>query len=170
MQRRVVITGIGMLTPLGNTTQDTWEGLVNGQSGIDFIKSFDTSNFECKYGGELKNFNEEDYMSEKQIRRLDRSSILAIAASKQAIQDAGLDTPFENEERTGIALGTGIGGAHLLIENYVREDSKILDFGCGNGGFLKSLKKGKKFGIELNLEMLKILNTENYNGAYADMC
>ena len=55
MQRRIVITGIGMLTPLGNTTENTWESLVNGQSGIDYIESFDTSNFECKYGGELKN-------------------------------------------------------------------------------------------------------------------
>ncbi len=123
MQRRVVITGIGMLTPLGNNTSETWEGLINGQSGIDYIKSFDTSGFECKYGGELKNFSENDFVSEKLNRRLDRSSVLALAASKQAIEDAELHIP-EYAERTGIALGTGIGGAHLLIDNYEKLQNK----------------------------------------------
>ena len=124
MHRRIVITGIGMLTPLGNTTDSTWESLVNGQSGIDYIESFDTSNFECKYGGELKNFNENEFISEKLNRRLDRSSVLALAASRQAIEDSGLNLPFECAERTGIALGTGIGGAHLLIENYEKLKNK----------------------------------------------
>ena len=125
MDKRVVITGIGMLTPLANNTEQTWELLINGKSGIDYIESFDTSKFECKYGGELKNFNAEEYVDEKKLRRLDRSSILAIVAARQAIEDADLKIPLSDADNTGIALGTGIGGAHLLLEN----DKKLRDKG-----------------------------------------
>ena len=124
MNKRVVITGIGMLTPLANNTKDSWELLINGQSGIDYIKSFNTSQFDCKYGGELKKFNEEDYVTTKLNRRLDRSSILAIAAAKEALNDAELEIPLINAEKTGIALGTGIGGSHLLLENNEKLISK----------------------------------------------
>ena len=115
--QRVVVTGVGMLTPLGNDTASTWDGLIAGRSGIGRITTFDTSAYECSIAGELKGFEPEDHVDSKLLRRIDRSSALAIAASRQAVADAGLDLEGESVERVGIVLGTGIGGAHLIVEN-----------------------------------------------------
>jgi beta-ketoacyl-acyl-carrier-protein synthase II len=121
--RRVVVTGIGMLTPLGNDTGSTWEGLVAGRSGLGWITSFDTSAYECPIAGELKSFDPESYVDAKLLRRIDRSSVFALAATRQAIADAGLT--FAGQERSvGVLLGTGMGSAHLIVEQQAVLDEK----------------------------------------------
>lgn len=115
--RRVVVTGLGLITPLGNDTSSTWDGLLAGRSGIGRITSFDVSAYDCPIAGELKDFSPEAHVDAKLLRRIDRSSVLAMAASKQAVQDAGLDIASEAPGSVGVILGTGIGGAHLIVEN-----------------------------------------------------
>ncbi|MYA19596.1 MAG: beta-ketoacyl-ACP synthase II [Chloroflexi bacterium] len=115
--RRVAVTGLGLLTPLGLDTESTWEGLVEGRSGIAPISAFDASAFECPIAGELRGFEASQHVDAKLARRIDRSSVLAIAASKQAVQDAQLDLERQPPGSVGIVLGTGIGGAHLIVEN-----------------------------------------------------
>ena len=90
-ERRVVITGLGALTPLGLDVESTWEGLIEGRSGIGPVTAFDASEFEQPIAGELKGFEPERYVDAKLLRRIDRSSVLAMAASKQAVHDAQLD-------------------------------------------------------------------------------
>lgn len=122
--RRVVITGLGLLTPLGNDVASTWEGLIAGRSGIAPITAFDTSEFEHAIAGELKGFQPEEVIEPKLARRLDRSSVLAIAVSRQAVADSGLDLAAEDLDEIGVVLGTGIGGAHVIIENQRALDEK----------------------------------------------
>ena len=124
---RVVVTGIGALTPLGNDAETTWSGLIAGRSGIAPITSFDTSGYDCPIAGELKDFDPAAHVDAKLLRRIDRSSALAIAAALQAVADASLDIPAltaESPGRVGIVLGTGIGGAHLIVENQRLLDEK----------------------------------------------
>ncbi|MYB41268.1 MAG: beta-ketoacyl-ACP synthase II [Chloroflexi bacterium] len=115
--RRVAVTGLGLLTPLGLDTESTWDGLIEGRSGIAPITAFDASAFECPIAGELRGFDPAQHADPKLARRIDRSSVLAIAASKQAVQDAQLDLERQPPGSVGIVLGTGIGGAHLIVEN-----------------------------------------------------
>ena len=115
--RRVVVTGLGALTPLGLDMEATWEGLVEGRSGIATITAFDTSDFTCPIAGELKGFEPASYVDAKLLRRIDRSSVLAMAASRQAVEDAQLDLERQQPGSVGIVLGTGIGGAYMLVEN-----------------------------------------------------
>ena len=122
--RRVVITGLGLLTPLGNDVASTWEGMIAGRSGIAPITAFDTSEFEHAIAGELKGFQPEEVIEPKLARRLDRSSVLAIAVSRQAVADSGLDLAAEDLDEIGVVLGTGIGGAHVIIENQRALDEK----------------------------------------------
>ena len=122
--RRVVVTGLGMLTPLGNDWPTTWEGLVAGRSGIGRVTAFDASGYECPLAGELKGFDESAVVDPKQLRRIDRSTVLAIAAAREAVADSGLDVPALDPEDVGIVLGTGIGGAHLLVENQQALDER----------------------------------------------
>ena len=116
-QRRVVVTGVSLLTPLGLDAEQTWEGLVEGRSGIGHITAFDASEYEYPIAGELHGFEPDDHVDPKLGRRIDRSSVIAIAASKQAVQDAQLDLESQEPGSVGIVLGTGIGGAYLLVEN-----------------------------------------------------
>ncbi len=115
--RRVAVTGLGLLTPLGLDTESTWDGLIAGRSGIAPITAFDTAAFECPIAGELRGFDPAQHADPKLARRIDRSSVLAIAASKQAVRDAQLDLESQPPGSVGIVLGTGIGGAHLIVEN-----------------------------------------------------
>ena len=115
--RRVVVTGLGLLTPLGLDAESTWEGLIEGRSGIGPITAFDTSEFDRPIAGELRGFEPRQYVDAKLARRVERSSVLAIAASKQAVQDAQLDLERQTPGSVGIVLGTGIGGAYLLVES-----------------------------------------------------
>jgi 3-oxoacyl-[acyl-carrier-protein] synthase II len=119
-RRRVVVTGLGCLTPVGNTVETAWANLLAGQSGIDLITKFDASNFACKIAGEVKGFDLESYISAKDARTMDTFIHYGIAAAAQAVADAGLPTgeALDEEEATRIAcvIGSGIGGLPL-IEN-----------------------------------------------------
>ena len=116
--RRVVITGLGAVTPLANNVADTWEGIVNGRSGISPIDSFDISSFATTFGGVIRNFNIGDYISEKDAKRMDGFVHYGIAAGCQAFEDSGIVVSEENAERIGVAVGAGIGGITGIEECY----------------------------------------------------
>jgi len=119
-RRRVVVTGLGCLTPVGNTVETAWANLLAGQSGIDLITKFDASNFACKIAGEVKGFDLESYISAKEARTMDSFIHYGIVAAAQAVADAGLPTGDalgeEEATRIGCVIGSGIGGLPL-IEN-----------------------------------------------------
>ena len=119
-RRRVVVTGLGCISPVGNTVADAWANILAGQSGIDLITKFDTTDFNCKIAGEVKGFNLESYMSAKEARTMDTFIHYGIAAAQEAVQDAGLATGEALDEelatRIGVVIGSGIGGLPL-IEN-----------------------------------------------------
>ncbi len=123
--RRVVITGLGAITPLGNNVEKFWEGIQAGECGIDYIKSFDTSNFKVKLAAEVKNYNPEEYFEKRETKRLDKFSQYAIIASREAWKDSGLDKEKENMERVGVVIGSGIGG----IETIETENKKCNEKG-----------------------------------------
>ena len=116
--RRVVITGLGAVTPLANNVPDTWEGIVKGKSGIGPIDSFDISSFATTFGGVIRNFNIGDYIAEKDAKRMDGFVHYGIAAGCQAFEDSGLEVTEENAERIGVAIGAGIGGITGIEECY----------------------------------------------------
>ena len=109
-KRRVVVTGLGTINPLGNKVTDSWDKLLNGVSGIDYINLFDTENLPVTFAGEVKNFDANEYMGKQYARKLDRSAHLSIFATEQALKDAGLDTEKRLGSNVGIVFGTGIGG------------------------------------------------------------
>ncbi|WP_126972969.1 beta-ketoacyl-ACP synthase II [Gynurincola endophyticus] len=109
--KRVVVTGIGALTPLGNNLQEYWNGLVNGVSGADFITLFDASKFKTRFACELKNFDPTAFLDKKEARKLDRFSQIAIVAADQAIEDSQIkNSPSFNPDRVGVVFASGIGG------------------------------------------------------------
>lgn len=116
--RRVVITGLGAVTPLANNVADTWDGIANGKSGIGPIDSFDISSFATTFGGVIRNFNIGDYIAEKDAKRMDGFVHYGIAAGCQAIEDSGIEVTEENAERIGVAIGAGIGGITGIEECY----------------------------------------------------
>ncbi len=109
---RVVITGLGTINPLGHTVQETWQNLVKGQSGIDYVAAFNSPDFPIRFAGEIKGFDPTRYHSAKEVRRMARCSLLATTAAMQAVEDAGLPHPFPDDlaERSGVLLGTSMGG------------------------------------------------------------
>ena len=113
-RRRVVVTGLGLISPVGNTVADGWANLVAGKSGIAEITKFDASNFSTRFAGEVKGFNVEDYMPGKEARHMDTFIHYGIAAGVQAMQDSGLEITEENSERIGVVVGSGIGGLPLI--------------------------------------------------------
>ncbi|MGR3807336.1 3-oxoacyl-[acyl-carrier-protein] synthase II [Pasteurella testudinis DSM 23072] len=117
-KRRVVVTGLGMLSPLGNDVNSTWQNLLAGKSGINLIENFDTSNHTTKFAGQVKNFNSEEYISRKDAKKMDLFIQYGIAAGMQAIQDSGLEITEQNSQRIGVAIGSGIGGLGLIEENH----------------------------------------------------
>ncbi|MFA6939442.1 MAG: beta-ketoacyl-ACP synthase II [Clostridiaceae bacterium] len=114
MKRRVVVTGMGAITPVGNNVEDFWASLKEGKNGIDFIKSFDTKNFKAKLAAEVKDFKPEDYLDRKEAKRMDRFCQFAIAASKQAIKDSNIDLESIDKNRFGVMIGSGIGGLKTM--------------------------------------------------------
>ncbi|WP_354625025.1 beta-ketoacyl-ACP synthase II [Psychromonas sp. MME2] len=122
-KRRVVITGLGMLSPVGNTVEESWQAVQAGQSGISNIDHFDTEKFSTKFAGLVKNFNVEDYMPRKEARKMDEFIQYGVASAEQALQDSGLIINDDNAERIGVAIGSGIGGI-TTIENNVRNFEK----------------------------------------------
>ncbi|WP_026961717.1 beta-ketoacyl-ACP synthase II [Alicyclobacillus herbarius] len=119
MKRRVVITGLGAVTPLGNDVSTFWDNLVAGRSGISRIESFDVSNLPVQIAGQVKEFEVEKYLDPKEARRIDRFAQFAIAAAAQALKDSGLDINGENADRVGVYIGSGIGGIQTLLENHI---------------------------------------------------
>ncbi|WP_145588570.1 beta-ketoacyl-ACP synthase II [Yersinia aldovae] len=117
-KRRVVVTGLGMLSPVGNTVESTWKAVLAGQSGISLINHFDTSAYATRFAGVVKDFNCEDYISRKDARKMDAFIQYGIVAGIQAMQDSGLEITEANAPRIGAAIGSGIGGLGLIEENH----------------------------------------------------
>ncbi|MDD5082008.1 MAG: beta-ketoacyl-ACP synthase II [Dehalococcoidales bacterium] len=113
---RVVVTGIGVICPLGLDTATTWEALIAGKSGIDYITLFDASAFDTRIAGEVKGFEPTNYINRKDVRRMDRFTQLAVAASQQAIAQAKLQINSGNQDNIGVFIGSGIGGLTTLFE------------------------------------------------------
>jgi len=124
--KRVVVTGIGAITPIGNNLQDYWEGLKNGVSGADYITQFDASKFKTRFACEVKNFDPTQFLDRKEARKIDRFTQLALVASDMAMADAGLNKDNTDPDRIGVVFGSGIGG----ITTFQQE---VSDFAKGDG-------------------------------------
>ena len=124
MQRRVVVTGLGAVSPLGNDVQSTWKGLVEGRSGIGPITAFDASGLEVRIAGEAKGFRATDYLDVKEARRMDRFTQFAVVAALEAVRDAGLEIKGNNAEAVGVAIGSGIGGIQTIVDQVHVMDAK----------------------------------------------
>lgn len=129
--KRVVVTGMGAVTPLGKTAEETWNNLVNGVSGIDTITLFDTTNFKTKIAAEVKNLNVTDYLDRKEARKMDRYTQLALIAAQQAVEDSALDLETVDKTRVGVVTGVGIGGIKTF-------ENEVMYYG-------KNEEKGPKF-------------------------
>jgi 3-oxoacyl-[acyl-carrier-protein] synthase II len=116
MAERVVITGMGAITPLGHTLPETWDNIVEGRSGIGPITAFDCADFDSRIAGEIKNFKPEEKLSFKEVKRLDRFCQLALIAAKEAVEDSGLEITEENGEEIGVIMGSAVGGMITLAE------------------------------------------------------
>ena len=114
MERRVVITGLGAITPIGNTAEEFWNGIKEGKCGIDEITHFDTTDFKVKLAAEVKGYNPEDHFDRRTAKRMDKFSQYAIVAAREAWADSKLDKEKENMERIGVILGSGIGGLETM--------------------------------------------------------
>nr|WP_272924762.1 MULTISPECIES: beta-ketoacyl-ACP synthase II [unclassified Vibrio] len=152
-KRRVVVTGMGMLSPVGNTVESSWKALLAGQSGIVNIDHFDATNFSTRFAGLVKDFNCEEYMSKKDARKMDLFIQYGIAAGIQALDDSGLQVTEENAARVGVAIGSGIGGLDLietghsaLVEKGPRKvspffvPSTIVNMVAGNLSIMRGLR------------------------------
>ena len=115
MSNRVVVTGIGVISPLGLDVSSTWQGLVSGKSGVDYITQFDSAPFETKIAAEVKNFDPAQYIDHKEMRRMDRFVHFAVAASLQAVEQAHLEIDASNAEEIGVIIGAGFGGLGTLL-------------------------------------------------------
>jgi 3-oxoacyl-[acyl-carrier-protein] synthase II len=119
-RRRVVITGLGCVTALGESVDEVFAALCRGESGISNIESFDVSEYPVKFGGEIKNFDITKYVDQREGKRMDRFSQFAVAAASQAVNDSGLDFTKEEPFRAGVLVGTGIGGIKEIEEQHIR--------------------------------------------------
>ena len=118
MSKKVMVTGLGLVTPIGNQVDITWNNLINGKSGIDYIKSFDTEGFETKIAAEVKEFNPSEILGRKESKRLDRFAQFACVASKEAVNHSGLDIQNEDATRIGVIIGSGVGGIITITEQH----------------------------------------------------
>ncbi|HDM8221761.1 TPA: beta-ketoacyl-ACP synthase II [Vibrio campbellii] len=152
-KRRVVVTGMGMLSPVGNTVESSWKALLAGQSGIVNIEHFDATNFSTRFAGLVKDFDCTEYMSKKDARKMDLFIQYGIAAGIQALDDSGLEITEENAARVGVAIGSGIGGLDLietghtaLVEKGPRKvspffvPSTIVNMVAGNLSIMRGLR------------------------------
>ena len=110
----MVLTGIGVISPIGSGKEAFWEALLAGKNGIDRITRFDASECASQIAGEVKDFNPEDFIDKKEVKRMDRYTQFAVAASKMAVEDAGLDLVSEDRDRIGTYIGSGVGGIDTL--------------------------------------------------------
>src|SRR5881409_405186 len=130
-RRRVVVTGVGMITPLGATVEKTWEGIRAGRSGIGRITRFDTTGLETTIAGEVRDFDPTQYLDRKEVRRADRFAQMAVASAGQALKDAKLEINPDNAPRIGVAFGSGIGGVSTLVDNvlsHAKDPKKVSAF------------------------------------------
>lgn len=127
MKRRVVVTGIGALTPIGNTAVEMWENAKKGVNGIDYIKGFDISLNETKIGGEIKGFDFEGFFGKKQLKRIDRFVQFALVATKEAMIDSALNLDEENRDRIGVYYSSGIGGLQTIADEEDKAKSRGYD-------------------------------------------
>lgn len=124
-KKRVVVTGLGLISPLGNTTEETWAGLIAGRSGVDYIARFDTSQHKVKFAAETKNFDPGKFIEKKELKKMDYFIFFAIAASREALEDSGLKITADNAETIGTYIGSGIGGFGV----FEREHTKMMEGG-----------------------------------------
>lgn len=124
-EQRVVITGVGALSPLGNDAKTTWDNALKGVNGIDEITRLDVSDFNINLAGELKDFNIEDHIEKKEARRMDRFTQYAVVAAREAVSDAKLDINENTANRIGVWIGSGIGG----METFEIAHSQLLERG-----------------------------------------
>ncbi|MGE5436101.1 MAG: beta-ketoacyl-ACP synthase II [Syntrophothermus sp.] len=117
-RRRVVVTGLGAITPIGIGIEEYWKGLIEGKNGVNLITKFDTTNFETKFAAEVKNFNPENYMDKKSIRRMDSFTHFALATADMAIKDSELNFENVDKEKFGVIFGSGIGGMNVLQQQH----------------------------------------------------
>src|SRR5712691_3415083 len=115
-KRRIVITGIGMISPLGIGNEPTWQGLIEGRSGIGCITKFNANDFAVKIAGEVRGFNPEDWIEKKEVKKSDTFIHYAVAAAQMAIDDAKFDHKTVDSDRFGVIIGSGIGGLPLIEE------------------------------------------------------
>jgi 3-oxoacyl-[acyl-carrier-protein] synthase II len=127
MTRRVVVSGIGLITPVGNNLEETWKAIVSGESGIGDITRFDVSDYSARFGAEVKDFDPEKYLVKKDIRRMDLFLQYAVAASSMAVEDSGIKSDGIDSERFGVIIGSGIGG----ISTVEQQHSRLLEGGPG---------------------------------------
>lgn len=129
MERRVVITGLGAITPIGKNVEENWDGIKNKKCGIDEITLFDTTEYKTKLDAEVKNYDPLEYFDPKQAKRLDRSSQFAIIAAREAVKDAGITKENTDFDRVGIFVGSGIGGLRTIQEqcetNYEKGNKRV---------------------------------------------
>ena len=114
---RVVVTGMGVITPVGLSVSETWQNALAGKSGIARIERFDASDYPVQIAGEVKDFEPERYVPRKEVRRMARCSMFAVAAAQEAIADAGLPMPLPDPERAGTVIGVGMGGLDWALEH-----------------------------------------------------
>ncbi|AIF98730.1 3-oxoacyl-ACP synthase [Alteromonas australica] len=119
-KRRVVVTGLGMLSPLGLNSEETWRRLLAGESGIGEITHFDSSNYSTRFAGQINDFDPLEYIEKKETKKMDRFIQLGIAAGKQAMADSGLTITEDNAHRVGVAIGSGIGGLEQIEQNHLK--------------------------------------------------
>ena len=150
--KRVVITGIGLITPLGTGKDKTWKRLLDGECGIDKITAFDTTEYPVHIAGEVRDFNPEDYIEKKELKKIGRFSQFAIAASKEALEDAKLEITPENADRVGMIIGSGIGGLEIIEQ----EIGKLVE---------KGPKKVSPFYIPAAIANMAAGNASIYLGA-----
>ena len=114
--KRVVVTGLGALTPVGNTVAETWENIKKGVSGAAPITHFDASKFKARFACEVKNFKATDFLDRKEVRKMDLYEQYALVAAMEAVKDSGMDLETVDKNRIGVVLGVGIGGIHTFEE------------------------------------------------------
>ena len=120
---RVVVTGMGAVTPIGNNLEDYWNGLIEGKNGCDLLTGFDTTNFATKFGCEVKNYDPLLHINRKEVQRMDRFTQLAMSAAVMCVEDSGLDVEKTNLERCGVIVGSGIGG----MDTYEKQHRGLID-------------------------------------------
>lgn len=129
MEKRVVITGLGAITPIGKDVDETWKGIENKKCGIDKITLFDTEKFKTTLAAEVKEYDPLDYFEQKQVKRFDRSSQLAVIAAREAVKDSGITRENTNYDRVGIFVSSGIAGIRTIQEqceiNFVKGNNRV---------------------------------------------